>query len=162
MTPNHEHFMEKALEEAKKGEAEGNTPVGSVIVWGGEVVARGRNLVNSKLDPTAHAETVAIRNAGPAVGAVEFPGATLYTTFEPCPMCLDAIMAARVSTLVLGGRFSPVDGTYEAYSTYGAYSVERLLELTQWSSRLELVTGVLQERCEALFYDWRSRNTPGT
>ena len=149
MTPNDEHYMELALEEAVKSGEKGNIPVGSVIVRDGEVIARGHNLVNSTLDVTAHAETVALRNAGPAVGAVEFPGAALYTSFAPCPMCLGAMMAARISRLVLGGRYNP------AGSPYGDYSVEKLLELANWTSRLTLVTGVLQERCETFTNDWR-------
>ncbi len=86
MSPDHERFMEIALQEASIGEAEGNLPVGSVIVRQGEVIARGHNETTSTNDPTAHAETVALRKAGPALGAADLSGSTLYTTLEPCPM----------------------------------------------------------------------------
>ena len=148
MTLDHEHFMEIAIEEGVKGGKEGNSPVGSVVVQNGNVIARGHNTVNSTLDVTAHAETVALRNAGPAMGAVEFPGATLYTTFEPCPMCTGAIMAARVQTVVMGGRNRP-EG-----SAYGDYTIERLLDMAGYSGRVSVVTGVLQERGETIRNDW--------
>ena len=148
---NHEDHMRIAIEEARAAEIEGNPAVGSVIVRDGKIIARGHNLVSTTLDVTAHAETVALRNAGPATGAVEFPGATLYTTFQPCPMCLGAIMVARISVLVLGGRDSP-------YSNhYGDYSVEKLLQLAGWSNKLELVTGVLAQECEQIFNEWQKR-----
>ena len=81
MTSEHERYMRIALEEAHKGKAEGNVAVGSIIVSGGEVIASGRNLVATTSDVTAHAETVAIREAGSSTGRTEFQGCTLYTTF---------------------------------------------------------------------------------
>ena len=150
MTSEHERFMRLALDEATQAVEEGNPPYGSVIVLNGDIIARGHNLVNSTLDVTAHAETVALRNAGPSVGAIEFPGATLYATWEPCPMCLSAITSARVSTLVLGGRPHPQE------SQYGDYSVEALLKLTGRTDRLTLVTGILQEQCEAIVSEWHT------
>ena len=99
--------------------AEGNAAVGSVpVVHGDALVARGRNLVVTESDPTAHAETVALRAAGAALGHTDFSGFTLYTTFEPCPMCCGAILTSGVSTLVLGARFS--DGP----SRWGGYAVD--------------------------------------
>ena len=83
---DHEHYMHIALEEAERGAAEGNVAVGSILVRAERVVARGRNLVNSTSDPTAHAETVALRHAGEQLGNTDFSELTLYTTFEPCPM----------------------------------------------------------------------------
>ena len=106
MTNAHERFMQIAMQEARRGTAEGNAAVGSVVVRDENLIARGRNLVATQSDPTAHAETVALRNAGAATGHTDFSGCTLYTTFEPCPMCCGAILASGVSTLVLGARFS--------------------------------------------------------
>jgi len=83
MPANHEHFMRMAIEEAAKGGSEGNSAVGSVIVRDGNIVAVGRNLVTSTNDPTAHAETVALREAGSAQGDPDMSGCTLYTTFQP-------------------------------------------------------------------------------
>jgi tRNA(Arg) A34 adenosine deaminase TadA len=78
--------MREALTEAHNARDEGNVGVGTVIVRQGEIVARGRNLVSATHDPTAHAETVAIREAGPALGTDNLSDCVLYTTFQPCPM----------------------------------------------------------------------------
>ncbi|MBI4199758.1 MAG: nucleoside deaminase [Chloroflexi bacterium] len=144
MTVEHDRFMRLALDEARLAEREGNAPVGCVIVRDGQVIARGHNLVYTTFDVTAHGETVALRNAGKAVGTVEFPGATLYTTFEPCSMCLSAMILARIGTLVLGGKNRPGGGRY---------SVESFMELNGWKSRLTVVSGVLQEQGETIFND---------
>ena len=153
MPTNHEYFMELALEEATKALDEGNHPFGSLLVRDGEVLARGRNLAKTTTDLTAHAETMALRNAGAALHQIEFSGCTLYATFEPCPMCCGAIIIAHVSTLVLGGRLK------RPGSAMGGYSVERLLELTQSSSQLTVVTGILQSQCEAIVEPWRQART---
>ena len=155
MVRSHEHFMELALEEARKGESEGNVPVGSVIVRGDEVVASGRNLVNSTHDVTAHAETVALRNCTQALKKVDLSGYTLYTTMEPCPMCCGAIMYSRISALVLGARLKDTDPS----PTCGPYAVEKLLELAQWGPRLRLVTGVLQKQCEEIRLRWLNKQS---
>ena len=141
MANAHERFMQIAMEEARRGAAEGNVAVGSVVVHDEDMVARGRNLVATESDPTAHAETVALRNAGAAMGHTDFSGFTLYTTFEPCPMCCGAILASGVSTLVLGARFSDVS------SQWGEYAVEKLLEMTGRGGHLRVITGVLTEQC---------------
>ena len=141
MTEEHERFMRVALEEAAKAGAEGNMAVGSIIVRDGSVVARGRNLVSTTLDPTAHAETVALREAGPALGGVDYTGCTLYTTFEPCAMCCGALMTSGISTLVMGARHQATEDRQTDYT------VERLLELARWSDKIELVTGILTREC---------------
>jgi tRNA(adenine34) deaminase len=141
MPADHERYMWMALEEAARGKAEGNVAVGSVIVQGDTVVARGRNLVTSACDPTAHAETVALREAGRALHRIDFSGAALYTTFEPCPMCCGAILASGISTLILGGRPGPVE------RRWGEYTVERLVELVKRDSTIHIVTGVLTPEC---------------
>ncbi len=137
----HEGFMRMALEEARRAAAEGNVGVGSVIVKDGELVARGRNLALTTHDPTAHAETVALRKAAPILGADDMSGSTLYTTFEPCPMCCGALMNANIAALVMGGRPTPQE------TRWGNYTLEGLLELADWRDRMEVVTGVLLEDC---------------
>lgn len=144
MSIDHERFMRAALEEAVRARSEGNSGVGSVIVRDGEVIARGRNLVETEFDVTAHAETVALRQAGQVLRTIEFPGCTLYTTYEPCPMCAGAIMLSGISTLVLGGRLDP-----ERSRWAGRYSVEKIIQDLGMSDRIQIVTGVLQEECEA-------------
>jgi len=138
---DHEHYMHIALEEAERGAAEGNVAVGSILVRAERVVARGRNLVNSTSDPTAHAETVALRHAGEQLGHTDFSKLTLYTTFEPCPMCCGAILASGVHTLVMGARHDL------AHSRWGSYTVERLLDLTNRAGQLIVITGVLTQAC---------------
>ena len=138
---NHDHYMRIALEEAERGAAEGNVAVGSILVTAGKVGAGGRNLATSTSDPTAHAETVALRNAGEQLGHTDFSKLTLYTTFEPCPMCCGAILASGVHTLVMGVRHDLTQ------SNWGAYTVEKLLDLTNRASQLIVVTGILTREC---------------
>ena len=138
---DHEQFMRVALEEAQRAADEGNVGVGSVIVRDGEVVARGRNLVPTTNDPTAHAETVALRNASEILSTDNMAGHSLYTTFEPCPMCCGALMNANIGSVILGGRPDP-DQT-----RWGGYTMERLLEMCGWSDRMEVVTGILVPEC---------------
>ena len=138
---DHEHYMRIALEEAERGATEGNVAVGSILVAPERVVARGRNLVTSTSDPTAHAETVALRHAGEQLGHTDFSKLTLYTTFEPCPMCCGAILASGVHKLVMGARHDLTQ------SNWGAYTVEKLLDLTNRASQLIVVTGILTREC---------------
>ncbi len=138
---DHEQYMRIALEEAERGAAEGNVAVGSVLVDGHNVVARGRNLVISTSDPTAHAETVALRHAGEQLGHTDFSDLTLYTTFEPCPICCGAILASGVRVLVMGARYDLKE------SRWGRYTVESLLDLTNSAGQLIVITGVLTQAC---------------
>ncbi len=139
MPTNHEDFMRRAIEEAAKGGAEGNSVVGSVIVRDGNIVAVGRNLVTSTNDPTAHAETVALREAGAVQGDPDMTGCTLYTTFQPCPMCSGALIVSAVATVVMGARPNPGEGRS------GAYSREHLFE--QAGSKIEILTVARGHSC---------------
>lgn len=140
----HERFMRLAIEEAERSKAEGNSGVGSVIVRDGEVIASGRNLVNTDFDLTAHAETVALRNAGRHLNRLDFSGYTLYTTFEPCPMCCGAILLAEVSTLVIGARSNPET------SAWGPYATERMIDWLGRAGDIQVISGVLTAECEAV------------
>ena len=150
MPNNHEHFMMLALEEAAIARDEGNDPVGSVIVRDGEVVAVGRNQIYTTHDATSHAETDAIRNAGAAHSEPFLNGCTIYTTFEPCPMCCGAILNAGITTIVLGGR--PEEGSWR----FGPYSVDWLIEQVGWDDKVEVVTGVLAQECADMAASGRS------
>lgn len=128
----HERFMRAALEEAQLARTEGNMAVGSVIVREGRIITRGRNEANSRLDITAHAETVALRalsaDAGflnPSLRRDYFPlaGHVLYTTIEPCGMCAWAIGMTGVSTVVIGARLADFG------VRYGDYTFERVMAL---------------------------------
>jgi len=93
-------FMQAALDEARQAAEAGEVPIGAVIVREGEIVARGQNRVLRSLDPTAHAEIVAMRAAAAFVGNYRLLGCTLYVTLEPCAMCAGAMIHARVARLV--------------------------------------------------------------
>ena len=142
-------FMEEALREAAKAQAAGEVPVGAVVVCGGKVVARGhnRNLLDN--DPTAHAEVVALRDAGRAVGNHRLLDCELYVTIEPCPMCAGAITHARIRRLVYGAD-DPKAGAVR-----GALQV---LNHPALNHRVEVTAGVLAGRCaELLQAFFRSR-----
>ena len=94
--------MRRALALARRAEAEGEVPVGAVLVRGGDVIGEGWNRPIASADPTAHAEILALREAALRVGNYRLPGSTLYVTLEPCVMCAGAIIHARVERLVFG------------------------------------------------------------
>jgi tRNA(Arg) A34 adenosine deaminase TadA len=145
---DHDHFMSIAIDLAKKAAADGNRPIGSVLVDAqGAIVAQGENRMYTDYDPTAHAETVVIREACAKLRTVELPGCTLYTSIEPCPMCCWAIIDSKVSRLVLGGRYAAL-----GRRDMGRYSVETFLEFV--GKPLELVTGVKAGECEELRRRW--------
>ncbi len=155
MPVDHDRFMRLAIDAAARAGAEGNLAVGSVIVRDNTVIATGRNLVTSTNDPTAHAETVALREAGAALGQVDFSGCTLYTSFQPCPMCCGALMVSGISTLVMGARPETSE------NRYGASTVETLLDLADWAGNMEVVTGILTAECLEVRREWEARNTGG-
>ncbi len=97
-----EYFMAKALAEAQKAALEGEVPVGAVIVCAGKILSRGHNSSVKSADPTAHAEIQAIRRACSKRKNYRLPDCELFVTLEPCPMCLGALIQARVKKLVFG------------------------------------------------------------
>ena len=97
-----ELWMEEALREAQRAQAHGEVPVGAVIVYDGRIVARGSNRNLLDHDPTAHAEIIALREAGRALGNHRLTDCTMYVTIEPCAMCAGAMVHARLSRLVYG------------------------------------------------------------
>ena len=101
---SHEDYMREALELARQAAAEGDVPVGCVIVKDGEIVGRGLNRREERGDATAHAELEAIRDACRRLGSWRLHGCTLYVTLEPCPMCAGGIINARIETVRYGAR----------------------------------------------------------
>ena len=97
---SNEQYMRQALVQAKQAFEEEEVPVGAIVVLNNRIIARGYNQVEKLNDPTAHAEVTAIRRACQAVGDFALEGATLYTSCEPCPMCLASAYWARVSRIV--------------------------------------------------------------
>ncbi|MCL4137239.1 UNVERIFIED_CONTAM: hypothetical protein GTU68_019544 [Idotea baltica] len=96
--------MREALAEAALARDLDEVPVGAIIVLDGEVIGRGHNQVRSRIDPCAHAEILAIRDAAQTMGVGRFPGAVCYTTLEPCFMCAGALSHSRMSRVVWGAR----------------------------------------------------------
>jgi tRNA(Arg) A34 adenosine deaminase TadA len=138
---DHERFMRAAIEESAQGASEGNRPFGSVIVDDGTIIGRGRNLVVTSRDPTAHAETMAIRAAAIARGSSDFSNCTIYTTSEPCPMCLAAILGSGFRTLVIGAHRNPSD------RRWGTYTVEKFIAVPFCGNALTVVRDVLAREC---------------
>ena len=148
MTLDHERYMRIALDLSRSAAAQGNRPLGSLIVDAqGEILAQGGNRVYSDFDPTAHGEMVVIREASRKLKTVNLSGCTLYTAMEPCPMCCWAILESQLSRLILGGRHAGI-----GRKDLGRYSVEVMLELTGRS--IDLVTGILSRQCEEMRLAW--------
>jgi tRNA(adenine34) deaminase len=129
-------FMTLALDEARRGLEAGEVPVGAVVVVDGEIVARAHNAPITLADPTAHAEILALREAGRKLANYRLTGATLYSTVEPCPMCCGAVLHARVARLVFGA-LDPKAGAVE--------SLYRLLDDARLNHRVTTRGGVLAE-----------------
>lgn len=150
-----EHWMERALALAERAEAEGEVPVGAVMVFDGEVVGEGWNRPIASRDPTAHAEIIALRAAAARVGNYRLPGSTLYVTLEPCAMCAGALVQARVARVVYGAADSQAGA---------AGSVYDLLQAPTLNHRAEVRGGVLGgrsgERLRAFFRARRGASNP--
>ena len=135
-----EKWMRAALDEAKKAAAEGETPVGAVLVAGGELIAAGHNGREAKKDVTSHAELEVIRAAEKIKGDWRLSDATLYVTLEPCPMCAGAILAARIPRVVYGAKDA----------TAGAMGSVLNLPRYPLGIRPEVIAGVLGEESRTL------------
>ena len=148
MSAQDAEFMQVALREAEVAAAEGEIPVGAVVVSGGEVIGSGQNRTIRDNDPSAHAEVVALREACLAQSNYRLSDATLYVTLEPCAMCIGALVQARVSRVVFGA-YDPKAGA--------AGSAEDLTESRAFNHRFEVMGGVLADDCAALLQDFFRR-----
>jgi tRNA(adenine34) deaminase len=147
-------FMRRALELARAAESAGEVPVGALVVTAdGRIVGEGWNQPVAAHDPTAHAEILALRAAGQALGSYRLGGSTLYVTLEPCPMCLAAMVHARVARLVFGA-WDPRQG-----AAGSAFDLTRSRALNH---AVDAFGGVLAEECGALLREFfvRRRTTP--
>lgn len=129
-----EHWMREALDLARRAEAEGEVPVGAVLVRDGEALGRGWNHPIGGCDPTLHAEIHAIRAAAQAAGNYRLTGSTLYVTLEPCAMCAGAIVHARIARVVYGA---------DDPKTGAVHSVFQLLDTNPANHRVAHDGGVL-------------------
>ena len=138
-------LMDAALAEASKGAEAGEVPVGAVVAVGDRIVARRHNERESLIDPTAHAELLALRDAAAKVGSWRLAGATLVVTLEPCPMCAGAAWAARLDRVVWG---APNPDAGALGSLYHLGADPRL------NHEFELGHGVRAEECAILLADF--------
>jgi tRNA(adenine34) deaminase len=133
-----ESMMRDALAEAEAAAAAGEVPVGAVVVLNGKVIARARNRSIETNDPTAHAEVLALRAAGAAIGNYRLTGITVYATVEPCAMCAGALVWARAARLVYGARDERAGAVH---------SIFEICTSDVLNHRLEVRGGVLEDEC---------------
>jgi tRNA(adenine34) deaminase len=143
--------MRLALQLAVEAGKNGEVPVGAVVVSQGQVLGRGANAREAAMDPTAHAEILALREASAARGSWRLDGSTLYVTLEPCPMCAGAAVMARLSRLVYGAS-DPKAGS--CGSLYNLCADPRL------NHELPVGRGVLAQEAALLLADWFSAKRP--
>lgn len=133
--------MRQALAQARLAYDAGEVPVGAVVVQDGQVLAEGFNQPIGRLDPSAHAEMVAIRAAAATIGNYRLTGATLYVTVEPCTMCAGLLVHSRIERLVFGAP-EPKSGAVA--------SNLQLFERGSYNHRIQVTGGVLETECSAL------------
>ena len=138
-----EYYMGLALAAARAAAAEGEIPVGAVVVGGGRILGRGHNQTERLGDVTAHAEMLAIGAAAAALGGKYLPDCTLYVTVEPCPMCAGAIGWSQLRRIVIGAP--DAKRGYTSVQRPGA---------SFFHPRAEVVEGVLADECAALMKDF--------
>jgi len=150
---NDNKFMQLAIDKAREGINEGQTPFGACIVKDNEVISCEHNVVWGSTDITAHAEIHAIRKACEKLNRIDLEGCTIYSTCEPCPMCFSAIHWAKISKIVFGARIADAEaaGFHEL-----AISNETMKE--QGKSKVELIPEVLQEEAKRLFDEWKAKH----
>jgi tRNA(adenine34) deaminase len=138
MSHSDELWMEEALREAQRALAMGEVPVGAIVVQEGRIIGRGRNQSIAAHDPTAHAEMLALREAGPAIGNYRLLDCDLYVTVEPCAMCSGAITHARIRRLIYGA---------EDAKAGAVRSMLQVLNHPKMNHHVEVTSGVLAARC---------------
>lgn len=136
--PDDERYMRMAIDQAYIAEENGDAPIGCVIVYENQVIAKAYNQREQLNDPTAHAEIIALTQAAEFVGNWRLNGCTIYVTLEPCPMCAGALVLGRLDRLVYGVE-DPKTGAVK--SLYNIVQDKRL------NHRLEVTAGILQEDC---------------
>jgi len=147
--PRDELFMQEALRAAQRALELGEVPVGAVVVCDGRVIARGWNRNITDSDPSAHAEIIALREAGAAVGNHRLGDCELFVTIEPCAMCAGALVQARLRRLVYGAD-DPKAGA--------VHSVLQVLNHPQLNHRMQVRAGILSGRSAELLHEFfRSR-----
>ena len=143
---NPEHFMNLALSEARKAGQKNEIPIGAVLIAANdEMLSAAHNKTITLKDPTAHAEILALRSAADKIGNYRLLKTTLYVTVEPCPMCMGALMHARVSRVVFGTR----DPKWGA-----AGSLYNFAEDRRFNHQPEIIEGICESECKKLIQDF--------
>ena len=141
-------YMKAALAEAKKALIKGEIPIGCVIVKDDKIIARGHNLTETKHDPTAHAEMVALRKAGKVLGESlgwrRLTGCDMYVTMEPCSMCAGALVWARIETVYIGNKDPKAGGCGSVLDITGEPRLNHHVEV------VEIEDGPLKDECKAI------------
>jgi tRNA(adenine34) deaminase len=138
-------FMAEAIAEARRGEAEGEVPVGAIAIADGRVVGAGHNQPIGLADPTAHAEMIAIRAAASTLGTYRPTALSIYVTLEPCVMCVGAMLNARIARVVYGARDD------KAGALGSVYDIGRDGRLNH---RFEVIGGVMESECAELMREF--------
>ena len=138
------YWMRTAIEEAKKGALLGEVPVGAVIVLNDEEICRAHNNPIGIIDPTAHAEIIALRKAAEIKKNYRLNGCSLYVTVEPCVMCLGACIHARIERLVFGA-FDTKRGAVESIFTF---------PINKFNHKIEIIGGILADECGKILKDF--------
>jgi len=133
--------MKMALAEAEKGFKKDEVPVGAVVVADGKVIAMAHNLRESLVDPTAHAEILALKKAGKKLGGWRLNEATLYTTLEPCPMCAGAVVHSRIKELIYGAD-DPKAGA--------CGSIMNVVSSGHLNHKVKVVSGIMKKECSEI------------
>ena len=139
------HFMRQAMKQAEKALENDEVPVGAVLTHKNKVLGSAYNQVRLLKDPTAHAEMLAITQACEQMEAGRLPGTTLYVTLEPCPMCVGAMILARIERLVFGARET---------KTGACGSVVNLMADGRWNHRFNIEEGLLEFESAALLQEF--------
>ncbi len=147
-----EELMRRAIDVARQGVGQGQSPFGCAIVRGDQLLACRHNTVLATTDITAHAEINALRSACAATGDIHLPGAIVASTCEPCPMCMAALHWAQVHTVYYGATIH--DAQQAGFNELQLAAAD-LLRLG--GSRVRLVPGLLRDECLALFALWQTR-----
>ena len=136
-----EHYMRRALELADVAFENGEVPIGAVVVHEGKIIGEGYNQTITTLDPSAHAEMVAIRNASKTIGNYRLVDATLYVTIEPCSMCTGLLIHSRISRLVFGAH-EPKAGAIE--------SATQVADQGHFNHQFLIESGILTDECSGI------------
>ncbi len=145
------HYMQQALREAGKAFEADEVPIGAILVLENKVIGRAFNQTRLLKDATAHAEMLAITQGCETTGAERLPGSTLYVTLEPCPMCVGAMILARIERLVFGAR--------EA-KTGACGSIVNLLADGKWNHQFKVEEGLLEFESAALLQEFFKKKRP--